>query len=662
MRLGPSQCSMAYNAACTDADPALPPELLLRVLSFLPPNALALTGRLICKDAAQHFSQRHHITAFLSQPLPHREPSRTCSLALDKARQGVTALSFRRQLHLFSTAVASGSEANLDLVWAVVQPRVFPELLHSGPVERVARRGCPADPGVAAAKAGHPHLLPWLLAHCPGLLDPVATLVAFAQHCSLAVLQRVWEEWLGARVGRTLAEAEARQPPGAEAGVDGPLKVGGWGRFWQQLLDAAAVCTLPEGGGKVEWVLQVGAGHCHVRPDTVSAAVRSGDLARVRWLVESHRGKQQQQQLWEQGACPVLAAALQHADLSVVEALVRDGSCSLPDPGDTKACKSLVWHAAASGSVFKLQWLDEARGLLVVGEGAADAAARSGHLDALRYLWDQASGAVAEGGARVLDAAVREGHVDIAAWLLQQGCTAKWFTIHLAVEKGDLRMLKFLVGNARVPRDDYLFMLLPDTWPDTSSALDAELCAAARVLLNCSSRSSSSRVEHDLFWVDSAAGRGHMPLIRTMLSSRPGFTTLPAMFQFLQHQAVQGGCQDVLQWLEGLRAGGGGGGAAADASVLGTWQWSGLKDALLRGDLATATFLVGHGAELPPDAVTQAAAEGCALSAVQWLAGQWAVAGAVKVAEVRRAMGVAKDRDVREWLAALLLKEEVEGK
>ncbi len=193
-----------------------------------------------------------------------------------------------------------------------------------------------------------------------------------------------------------------------------------------------------------------------------------------------------------------------------------------------------------------------------------------------------------------------------------------------------------------------------------SHGLDAELCSAARVVWDCSS--SSSNVQHDIFnlWVCRAAGRGHLPLIRTALSIRPGLATVHS-YRFLQQQAAEGGCQDVLQWLEGLRAGGGGGGAAADASVLGTWQWSDLKAALRNGDLAAATFLVGHGVELPPDALTQAAAEGVVLSAVQWLAGQWAAAGAVKAAEVRRAMDVAKDRGVREWLGLLLQMEEDKG-
>ncbi len=460
----PSQCSMAENGACVDAGPVLPSELLLRILSFLPPNELSLTGRLICKDVAQHFSQPHHCNAFLSQPLPHCKYSHTFRAALDRARQGVSALSFRRQLNLFSTAAASGSEANLDLVWAAVQPRVFPELLDSGPVDKVARLLRPTDPGVAAAKAGHPHLLLWLLAHCPGLVDPVATLVAFAQHCSLAVFQRVWEDCLGERVGRTLALAEARRPPGAEAEVDGPFTFGVRARFWQQLLDAAAECPPAEGSGKMEWVLEVGAGHCRVRRDTKSAAVRSGDLARVQWLVESHWRKQEQQQqqqqqrLWEKGACPILEAALQHADLGVVERLVRDGRCSLPDPGDTNACTSLTWHAATSGSVAKLQWLNEARGLLVVELHTALAAARRGHLDALRYLREQAAGAVVGGGKWILEAAVRSGHVDTAAWLLEQGCAAHWSTMVQAVREGNLHMLGFLLGDARVPGHDKLYM------------------------------------------------------------------------------------------------------------------------------------------------------------------------------------------------------------
>ncbi len=202
----------------TGPDPALPRELLLRVLRFLPPNTVAFSGRLTCKDAAEHFCQPGDCTICLSQPLPAL-PS-AVEWARDKAQQGLAALSFRRQLRLFKVAARSGSTTNLELVLSVMQPRICPEVLSSGHLHKTGPVLQFEDTGVVAAQSGHAHLLPWLLAHCPGLVDPARALHAVAQHCDLEALQRAWAD-LGERVVQ-----------GRDDSSENP--------FWQRLLANAA--------------------------------------------------------------------------------------------------------------------------------------------------------------------------------------------------------------------------------------------------------------------------------------------------------------------------------------------------------------------------------------------------------------------------------------
>ncbi len=657
---------------------ALPRDLLLRVLSFLPQNALALSGRLTCKDAAQHFSQPQHLTVYLSQPLPPTDPA--IAWALDKATQGVTSLSFRRQLLLLCTAAASGSKSNLNLVLYTLQPRVLPELLSSGPAEHAKLLMSLGDPGVSAAKAGHPHLLPWLLSHCPGLVDPAKTLAAVARHCSLEALQQAWQELQGSMI---------------EQGVDSCTGNGSSGDLWQGLLDAAAECVLPEGSSKLEWVLGVGAGHCHVRFVTLSAAVRSGDVGRVKWLVQGRQDQQEQgqgqgsgqeqqqqeghdqeqqqqqqeqelqqqekqqeqqkQQLWagEAAIQCILDAALQHADLGLIEWLVDEAGCPLPGPNAAKARHSLCWNAAASGDPSRLRWL-EARGLPVRRGPAVHGAASGGHLELLQQLLQEARNN-RENVRDLFDKelsqnAVMSGCVRTTAWLLQQGCPIRSSMCASAMLGGCKEMVLLTARETRVRVDAALLKKLIRLWPDGAAAVnDSELCEVLEALV----LEHGGQLGLDGLPLCAAAGRGHLPLVHKIMSLGQGVLLLPTR-HLLQH-AADGGCGDVLMWVEALRIGGdgwgGGGGGNGPLALANPWPWSALVKALVRGDLATAEFLVSHGVDMPPEALAMATEGGCTRSALQWLVGQGVAAGQ---GEARRAWQVAEEADVRLWLWTLV--------
>ncbi len=103
----------------------LPSALQLHILSLLPPNERALSGRLVSLDAAEGLSSPQHCTASLSQPLPpHAVP-----WAVEAGQQHVRQLPFWHRMRLIGVASASGGEVNLEVVWELLQPSVFPKLL-----------------------------------------------------------------------------------------------------------------------------------------------------------------------------------------------------------------------------------------------------------------------------------------------------------------------------------------------------------------------------------------------------------------------------------------------------------------------------------------------------------------------------------------------------
>ncbi len=176
------------------------PALQLHIFSFLPANDRALSGRLVCRDAAAGLIGPDHCTASLPQPLP---PHATPWAQAGCWQQHVRQLSLAQKVQLLCTAAASGSEVNLEVALALLLPSIFPMHLRlryefKSLFERRATdpRAVAASefftPGVAAATEGHPQLLGWLLRRCPGLLWPQAALEAAARHCDLAGLQLAW--------------------------------------------------------------------------------------------------------------------------------------------------------------------------------------------------------------------------------------------------------------------------------------------------------------------------------------------------------------------------------------------------------------------------------------------------------------------------------------
>ncbi len=572
----------------------LPPALQLHILSFLPPNDRALSGRLVSPDAAAGLSGPRHFTARLYKPLPpHAVP-----WAVEAGQQHVRQLPFRHKLQLLCTAAESGSEANLEVALALLQPSVFPELLYQD-----MRKGTAyPNPGVAAVEAGHPQLLGWLLRHCPALLaDRRAILMAAARHCDLAGLQAAWA---------ALGCSNSMSP---SSFID------------QNFLDGFAASRV-DGKAKLEWVLAEGRGSCSLQESTAAAAARSGDLGRLRWLRD--RG------------CPVdlstLESALQHADLAVADWLVDEAGCKLPAAsGEEGQWKKLLAAAVMSpDGVAKLQWLQQ-RGAPPLGGDSnllprlgynerlicllLDLAAMAGRVEVAQHLLSISPPAARQQLLADSDLpyyAVASGSVPMLEFLRQARCTASGEAYAAAWQASArstriaaddcIAMFWWLVREAKVPAAKFNLLDLLSDWPNDTLADRRGLLEAVQLLVGeAGCRGWDARMA-----LITAAKRGDLALVQNLLQQRPGHQPGWKVLDM----AAYGGCEVLLEWLveqhPGCLAGAGSG---ESVYVL----------AAACGDLGTLTALrrlgVPWGAK---DTVVEALWRGCSVPALRWLVGQ----------------------------------------
>ncbi len=584
----------------------LPPALQLHILSFLPPNDRALSGRLVSPDATAGLSGPEHCTASLSQPLPpHAVP-----WAVEAAQQHMRQLPFRHKMRLLSTAAASGSEVNLEMTLALLQPSVFPELLQQNKRSRTDY----SDPGVAAVKAGHPQLLGWLVRHCPALLIERAIVRGAAKHCDLAGLQAVW-----AALGSTAPS---------------------W-LTMQEFLDEAAASPV-DAEAKMEWVLAEGRGSCSLQESTAAAATRSGGLGRLRWLRE--RG-------CPMGDYKVLQSALQHAHLAVAKWLVEEAGCELPAAtGQAARWRSLLYDAAMSpDGVSKLQWLRERGAPLILGgdsdlvlgsdrdgsEGDRDddgklarlllhAAAEEGHVEVVRHLLSLSGPAARQQLLADPDlpyCAAKSGSIPMVEFLRQAGCTASYeayaAAAQAAVHNGYLAaedfvaMFWWLVREVGVSAARFDVLELQWNWPSNTFVDRRGLLEAVQLVVGkaeCRGRLAEVAVE-------TAARAGEPALVQYLLQRAQGYQ--PDWGLLLA--VVEGGCEALLEWLVEQHPGcleGAGPRESPYATAAGN------------GDLGTLTALrrlgVPWGAE---DVVAQAVEWASGASALRWLEEQGAPGG-----------------------------------
>ncbi len=634
-------CQDAKDGAASDRSVAeLPLELRLRILSHLPPNDLALGGRLACKELAARFAHpQHHCTVHLGQQLPPY-----AAAPLEAALRHWT---LRQKLGLLVGAAKCGREDNVEVVLGVLEHQLFPELLSSDhyyatlPPKRmydVPSREIEEDVGSAAVAGGLAHLLPSLEQRCPGLLDPGRTLEAAARRCDLAGLQAAW----GLLEGRL---EQSLQQPGSYGSKEetGERRQG----VWRRILAAAAASTTSDALQKLQWVNKKRPRTKPVdyltRAHVCSAAAASGDMARLHWLRE--RGFQKHHQN------ATLELIMEQADLPFIQRMDQEGGY-LPPAGHLLWREGAITGAAVAprDSAAKLRWL-AARGVpLHVGFVAEQVilAARCGNLEALQLLLQ---GRDAEYRARLLEealqGAVAGGCIPTAAWLLQEG-TEFWDSyFESAARRGDLPLVRWLL-EAGCPWASLSLVRVVRGWPSSTCQDAGRLVEAVRLLAAAGWPLTEAGAPHPLVV---AARVGHpWPVWQALRELMPEDER--AVPYNAAEAAAATGCEVTLEALVGL-------GVCEEhgAGLARAWYAAAARN----GDLGTLSCLVRLGVPLGEGVLAAAVREGAPLCALQWLVGQGAPVVEAEVREVLGVLGAAytaareqERQGVDTWLRGLL--------
>ncbi len=419
------------------AVPQLPTAVIVRILELLPANARALTGRLVCHDAWKALSGPEHCTASLNQPLPPH----AALWDQEAGQQYMRQLSFRNKWQLLCTAATSGSEVNLEVAWALLQPSLFPGLSGEDYLETLTKA---PRPGLAAVQAGHPQLLRWFLDRCPRVLELGPTLEAAAKHCDLAGLQAAWHALPCAH--------------GDSSGSRLPLG--------QDVLDAAAQSATGDGLAKMQWILGQGRRACKLTEATAVYVARSGDVAGLQWLRD--RGCRMTR--------TVLEAALQYGSWDVVQWVLGAYSWMLPGAGGMPVAEwyrmirsagistlASQWYpmfrAAANSADWqaRVQWLESRGGRLEDCTSSIHSEAMYSSISAfvpsvalsLLVPWPSSSWARVQ--PQLAGAAAASGSIELAQRARSAGVAFTPCHLYTAADLSDLAMLRWLVQEAGVP-------------------------------------------------------------------------------------------------------------------------------------------------------------------------------------------------------------------
>ncbi len=620
-----------HSSSGSNPSRGLPTALQLHILSLLPPNERTLSGRLAFRDAADAFSAAEDRTASIGQRLPPH----TVPWALEAGQLYVRVLPFWHKFQLLCTAATSGSEVNLEVALALLQPSTFPEPLQS-PLGSYYRYV--ADPGVAAVKAGHLQLLGWLLSHCPGLLRPSSVLTAAAQHCDLAGLQTAWE-----------AVQFWPTDSGSSSGSSGGLCAG----LNQCVLDAAAGSATQDAVAKMQWVLATTTdAHCRLGTSTAIAAARSGDLPRLQWL--HVQGCELVGEDWNEHT-----GLLADASLEAAQWLVDEAGCGLPKAAAGTGQDHVVWRrllyrvAQGRDGAAKLRWLQARRPPQLQGEWERDRgllvllvelAAGAGQLETVQSLVMELQLLPDGEGARGVDPdyAAGSGSVPVAACLRDAGLRFSMNAHDKAARKGDVAMVRWLVQEAGVSAEGLDPSKFIELWPKYMTARNRDLLEAVQVLVEV-----GRCKEWYAKWVLSAAAeRGDLALVQYLQGQQeqgqrwPGGEALVGV--------ARAGCEVLLEWLVERHP---------SCCMFGGATGSPYVLAAEKADRGTLAALRRLGVPWDaPDTVVQAVRHGCELPVLRWLVEQGAPvgrAGDMEEAVARRVGREDLNAEEAAWLRGL---------
>ncbi len=495
----------------------LPSDLIARALEALGTNYTALNGRLVSKDICNWLYQPHHRTVHFSLPLPSSASDAAWQPHLQRAYRQLT---YDEKINTLALAASSGSEVNLEAAWGLVQPSV--SLTGLAPTTyRVT------DPGAAAVRSGHLHLLPWLVQHgCVKRSEDV--LAAVLEHCSLAEVQGVWE-LLGC----------SGEP------------YGGFSLDMQRTLAEAAARSADPGMAKLRWLMSKlvnSMTHQHtpnVLEGAAAGAAASGNLPVLRCLCEQQGLElllgQGEGLLRSHSSATVyglaLSRALEHDHVAVAEWLMDEAGCPLPLEQEQRREQEFWWRAAGGGgSGEAVRWL-LGRGV-PVREGGLVSAAQAGKLETVRLLHEDHGAPLTE---EVFAAAAHSRSVPTATWLLQAGCPVSSHAYLSAASAGDASMLRWLAREAGCPWDSGTISGVIALWPSAAGCTGHLLESVVRELVSAGCPPGGGRDDADS--VGWAARKGHLALVR-YLHEEVGVAFAPKTLAW----AAVCGCEPVLEW------------------------------------------------------------------------------------------------------------------
>ncbi len=566
----------ADSASVAWQDAFLSVDAAFKIMSLLSRNERALSGRLICREAARRFDGTF---VSFSQPLPaYVLTTPWCT----ESAGTMQVLSLGDKMQLPSAAAISGSEVNVEFALQLLEAQVFPELLMtlSPNKARDSSAGVVRDAfGRLLVASGLAHMLPSLVQRCPGLLDPASTLEAAARYCDLAGLQAAVDAFQPHL--KRLAEQKG-SPCFATKGM----------------MIAAAGSSHPDAVNKMQLLYDNG-GPYLLGPNAFLAAAAGGD---EQWLWMMDRGH-------PFNNSNSVAEVLRHGSTELVMWFEEVGY--LPAHGDPRWRRAEAAAAAAAcGSVAKLQWL-AGRGLELGREEAMEAAARAGNLEALQLLaaaWRARNGHDTTLPDKLLQAAASSGSVPTASWLRQQGLPLSAPLYEAAFAGGDLPMLRWLL-EGECPRGWLGLSDAVGLWLTRTSAATKRLVEALQLLAEAG-------------WPWQVAGAD--PFTRAA-SMRAGYGVWLALSKLLpmynEHipepavrMAAATGCEDTLQLVLDASL------AEQRGSIFDTWYVA----AASNGDRPTLAYLQQLQAPIGSGVLAAAVKQGAPLTALKWLVEQGA--------------------------------------
>ncbi|GFR45488.1 hypothetical protein Agub_g6832 [Astrephomene gubernaculifera] len=433
----------------SQAWPQLLPELAEHITSFLPPNEVACTVRLVNKAAAVQF--RAYTIVRLSSPVPeHAFKQQWC-------RPGATrGLTLNQRQKLLCLTARSGCIPNLEVIIAnvgilLLTVEVMRAAASAGQLkvcQLLWQHGCPFEGALrAAAGAGHQDICEWLLDN--GGLDDTHAVYTAARGGHVGLLKWLLQQFREPEEVRRWVDAvELCSAVATGCGLpELQWLMGKWQerlrlhelqeRYKSDIVGGAARSSTPDWREKVEWLEEQG---FHTTTGVSYCAAACTDaLDRLRWL-------------HSKGYKLEAEAALYLARNGNVQALEYLLSEEVrPEDWCSRMAFACGLQAAAGGHLAALQLL-HTHGC-PMNEYILERAAQGEQLHVLVWLVEELGEAV-QLSAKTFSAAAKSCNVALLSWLRERGCPWDGEAFVKAARAGGEEALEWLVEQGCPMPDD----------------------------------------------------------------------------------------------------------------------------------------------------------------------------------------------------------------